>query len=288
MSTLAVFREMTGIENTSALEVTLEEAQRICSTLSAAYPLSPEPTSKTSVTVNPVSTYILNRKDPDAGRALAPPTLPAFACHWAVVAYGRRGWPYLLHLVLDYYEEPPKMRFEMRGVPPESLEQKATVKPVGTTKYDHDTLRDIGERMIAEFGDYRRVFWNCQMFAKCYLRVITEDVAVFEEWTSADVSNLFLCALVITAPIASSRTMQQLRKQRRLRDVGKRIATESPIPPSEPHSDVLPEEQIFTMSDRIIEKMIDHWEDSDLFSTSVKYSSDKPSLLKTLWRTLFG
>ena len=45
--------------------------------------------------------------------------------------------------------------------------------------------------MINVFGDYHRVFWNCQTFAKCFLSVICQDgAASFDSWTLADKSNL--------------------------------------------------------------------------------------------------
>jgi hypothetical protein len=53
---------------------------------------------------------------------------------------------------------------------------------VGTTIFNADELRDIGARMIDEFGDYHRVFWNCQTFAKCYLRVITQERCSFDRF----------------------------------------------------------------------------------------------------------
>ena len=59
--------------------------------------------------------------------------------------------------------------------------------------------------MIAQFGNYHRVFWNCQTFAKCYLRVITGHIgASFDDWTVADTSRLFLTAFLIGAPFATT------------------------------------------------------------------------------------
>jgi hypothetical protein len=34
--------------------------------------------------------------------------------------------------------------------------------PVGKTVFNADELHAFGVRMIDEFGDYHRVFWNCQ------------------------------------------------------------------------------------------------------------------------------
>ena len=59
------------------------------------------------------------------------------------------------------------------------------------------------------------------MFAKCYLRVITGSEAAFAQWTSADVTNLFLCALVVPMPVASTSRIVEKGKMTRLDKVGK-------------------------------------------------------------------
>lgn len=49
----------------------------------------------------------------------------------------------------------------------------------------------IGEKLIAAFGDYHRIFWNCQTFAKVFLRVICgQPEADFGHWTSTDTTKL--------------------------------------------------------------------------------------------------
>ena len=82
--------------------------------------------------------------------------------------------------------------------------QFGTMKDVGFTEYDHEERIRIGYDMIKEFGNYHRVFWNCQTFAKCYLAVITNDAAVFDNWTAADTTALFLCAFTVTIPVVTS------------------------------------------------------------------------------------
>jgi len=44
--------------------------------------------------------------------------------------------------------------------------------------------------MIEAFGNYHRVFWNCQTFAKCFLQVICEKRASFDAWTLGDAADL--------------------------------------------------------------------------------------------------
>lgn len=59
----------------------------------------------------------------------------------------------------------------------------------------------IGGGMIESFGSYHVIFWDCQMFAKCHLHIITGNDTVFTQWISPDVSNLFLCTVVLPMPL---------------------------------------------------------------------------------------
>jgi hypothetical protein len=70
--------------------------------------------------------------------------------------------------------------------------------------------------MIKAFGSYHRVFWNCQHFARLYLSVITDGGSKFDEWTLSQTSNLFLCAFVITIPIAATNKTIETAKAREI------------------------------------------------------------------------
>src|SRR5947207_332046 len=175
MSTLTVFREMSGITETSALEITSERAQEIIQTVSAKYQPQSRPTS---VRLAKVSTYVVEAKNPDAGSTYVSPKLPPFASHWGIVVGDLRGSATLFHLVLRNDEGGNRrIGFDFRRVDVD--DRRATVNVVGETRYDHYQLAGIGDEMINEFGNYHVIFWNCQTFAKCYLRVITGDDAVF-------------------------------------------------------------------------------------------------------------
>ena len=55
------------------------------------------------------------------------------------------------------------------------------------------------------------------MFAKCFLRVILDDIdAMFDQWTSADITILFLYALVISAPLATSLKSSEIMKMKEM------------------------------------------------------------------------
>jgi len=87
-------------------------------------------------------------------------------------------------------------------------------EPGGTTIFNADELRDIGVRMIDEFGDYHRVFWNCQTFAKCYeghhlgalfLRPVLPIFLVIDDrLTTLDALGLFLCAFAVPIPLTTT------------------------------------------------------------------------------------
>ena len=71
--------------------------------------------------------------------------------------------------------------------------------------------------MIREFGSYHKVFWNCQTFAKCYLRVVTGKIeAKFDDWTLADTSRLFLCAFLVGASFATTNKVNEKRRAEKL------------------------------------------------------------------------
>lgn len=131
--------------------------------------------------------------------------VPPFASHWAVIVEDNAGGAEAYHLVFeDIRDAAIKPLGKERAVkfdsyPLASIPNDA--HQVGTTKFQHSKLKAIGRDMVKAFGTYHRVFWNCQIFAKCYLRVITGDhQSRFEEWTSSDVTNLFVCGFGVGAP----------------------------------------------------------------------------------------
>ena len=130
----------------------------------------------TSVSLTPVKTYVQQFGKAPIPGVSAKVVVPAFASHWGIVVGDSQQW--LMHLVFLHDAESEqgtsvidaslidfnvmKLRKPLEGA-----------KYVGETPYNVEELRTLGEEMITAFGDYHRVFWNCQMFAKCYLRVIT-------------------------------------------------------------------------------------------------------------------
>ena len=293
MSTLDTFREMSGITQTSSLEITPARAQEIIQTVSSNYT---EDTVSTPVNILPVSTYVTQAKTGTPGFANIAPNLPPFAVHWGIVV----GQPtkertaFLLHLVLEEDEDGNRaVEFSANNVGSESRSIKGgAVKQVGLTRFSLPELIRIGVEMIKAFGNYHIVFWNCQMFAKCYLCVITGSDAAFTQWTSADVTNLFLCAFVVPSPIASASKTKQQRRMRQLRQVGAR-ASSGRTDNQEERTEVM-EEDLFKASDEAIDLMKQAISDEETFekvSSPVKDSSDKRGVIHgitSLWLKVVG
>src|SRR2546423_974111 len=81
--------------------------------------------------------------------------------------------------------------------------------------------------LIKEFGDYHRLFWNCQVFAKCFLYLITGEKEFDRfiqrmrwnsdrRWTSADATQLFLYAFIVTLPTATTMKLAYEAKRKAL------------------------------------------------------------------------
>jgi len=151
--------------------------------------------------------------------------VPAFASHWGIVVAGEGGTQFLYHLILteagegndaDSTVTNDKIQFNAHHL----TKPLSNTKLVGTTSYGVEELLTVGKNMIKAFGNYHRVFWNCQTFAKCYLRVITGDhYADFDEWTAGDTSRLFMCAFIVGAPVATTGRLKERAKAEELMKV---------------------------------------------------------------------
>jgi hypothetical protein len=211
------------------------------------------------------------------------PKQPPFASHWGIVVGDpTKGGAFLFHLVLSGDGRARRVEFRASNVNSKSeWILSASVKPVGQTNYSIQELTRIGEEMIEMFGSYHVIFWNCQMFAKCYLHIITGDDAVFTQWTSADVTNLFLCALVVPMPLASTSKSNEKRKMKKLGDVGIEAARRK-ILQNMSERDNITDEELFEASDAIMDLMKRSWWDDETLkslSRPMKDSADKISLM---------
>jgi hypothetical protein len=294
MSTLSAFCEITGMtpSKTSVLEITPERQAEIIKAVTEEANRAPYARSQapTSVSLLPVSTYVIEAKDPDAGKAYALPKHPPFASHWGVLI-GTPGSPVslLLHLLLKTNEDGKhNVVFHARSVAEDDKMVKiAAITNVGNTHYSLEQIFLIGERMVEEFGNYHVVFWNCQTFAKCFLHVLTGNNAAFNQWTSADVTNLFLCALIIPAPLATSKRIVQHKKEKNLETVGLKAVGVTLSNQDEDPSD----EDLFRLSDQVINWLIECCVDEEVskrLESPVKDSHDKVGLLRRLLSLITG
>lgn len=117
------------------------------------------------------------------------------------------------------------------------------------------------------------------MFAKCYLHIITGDDAVFTQWTSASVTNLFLCALVVPMPLASTSKSNEKRKMKKLDDVGIE-AVRRKVLKNMSERDIIADEELFEANDAIMDLMKGSWwDDETLKSLSCPMKADKIGLI---------
>jgi len=129
-------------------------------------------------------------------------------------------------------------------------------KDVGTTRYTHPELMRLGKAMIAAFGDYHRVFWNCQHFARMYLDIITDGEAKFDEWTMGNTTNLFLCAFIMPIPAATtSKAVEHRRNTALLEHVRSHgpLEQNSPTGSTEPTEPDPTESEVLAASDAAID-----------------------------------
>jgi len=236
----------------------------------------------TEVALVPVYTYVhqLN-KTPKAGSPSI--VVPAFASHWGVIV-GRPQHQYLYHLLfVDHVGRETEdstignehIRFHV--VKRSDDKPLPNMKHVGQTRYTLEQLDVLGTAMIREFGSYHRLFWNCQMFAKCYLRVITGDhKAKFDNWTSADTSRLFMCAFLVGTPFAAKNKVEEGDRAKQL------ISKIESIPNS-----LTPESE----SEEAIWAIYEALKQNPSWGTNVGQVEDtsaKPGFLNQLWKVLFG
>ena len=284
MATIEIFREMSGLADSSVLELSPSRIEEIVDKLSNWVPQPPA--KEQTVQIATVSTYVVDYKCKDAGfMCTAPPvTLPAYACHWGVIVEGWVGEipsQTLYHLVLhdgrDIDDGVRRAEFHFVSYP--LINAKGTVTRAGTTRYGHLELDALGKAMIKEFGDYHLVFWNCQIFAECYLRVITGSNAGFSQSSLAQVANIFLCALVIPAPFVSTRSRIARQRKDRLVQATQRAVTAVSV------DETPTREQVYKLSDRIIDGLFDtciHDAKLQQQPTPIENSGEKLSILEKI------
>lgn len=138
--------------------------------------------SSHAIRLAPVRTYASSGKTLTSG-TFPGVAVPAFASHWGVVV-GRTLYhlnfqnPLDIELVSgDLSREGKPIKFTYGPAEPDKIKASQIV---GETRYDHETLISIGEALIEAFGSYHRLFWNCQVFADCFLYLIANGKSFVE------------------------------------------------------------------------------------------------------------
>lgn len=180
-------------------------------------------TSGSLVSIGRVGTYIYRTEmsKTDSKRRIV---FPTFASHWVIMVFeswspNKHGHGYHLtfHDVAAAESSPPpgmSRAVKFTSIVMDTIPEGT--KEVGTTRFTHQDRMIIGEKMIKAFGSYHRVFWNCQHFARLYLSVITDGLGAFDEWTFSQASNLFLCAFIITTPVALTNKTMEAKKAKNI------------------------------------------------------------------------
>jgi hypothetical protein len=172
-----------------------------------------------NVSLSQVSTYVVH--EPLSKTLQQNIVFPSFASHWAVIVEFQ-GVTLGYHLAFvdpaaAQLSPPANASREVRFLPQHMRQKPDGAKTVGTTRLTDPELIDRGEKLIKAFGSYHKVFWNCQNFAKLYLRIITEEIdANFDDWTFADTSRMFMCAIIVTSPFATTNKVIERKKTRDL------------------------------------------------------------------------
>jgi hypothetical protein len=123
-----------------------------------------------------VRTYIAPGKTLQTTSMFTSVVVPAFATHWGIVVGN-----IMYHLTFrdtrdaeshtgEFSGKGCPIRFTIRIVEDDITGGKI----VGETNYDAEQLISIGKALIDSFGSYHRLFWNCQVFAECFLYLITD------------------------------------------------------------------------------------------------------------------
>jgi hypothetical protein len=149
--------------------------------------------STSVVGVTAVSTFVTEK-------SFASFYVPSFASHWGIVCDFIPGGRWLFHLVFD----PATRKVMFQGQTWVEKWDIHRIEHVGTSPYGIGEVRDIGETSVdradnvgerlakgfEDVGEYHVIFWNCQLFAQIFLKIICKEELNFGTWTAAQVVRL--------------------------------------------------------------------------------------------------
>jgi hypothetical protein len=120
------------------------------------------------------------------------------------------GGDYYYHLVFQYdedYNEPNGVKFQRDLI--ENINRKCETSIIGKTIYSSNEIMKIGRYLITIFGEYYKVFWNCQHFARILTSVLTDglyDSSFFET------TDKFIAGFLFRLPFTGSLTAMSILK----------------------------------------------------------------------------
>jgi hypothetical protein len=144
----------------------------------------------------PVHSYVLH-KSTSTSSSFPSIVVPTFAVHWGVVVENTvyhllfRNQENLAKNSMDPFAQGASIRFAITLHEDDTPLEGTRLR--GVTRYSHMQRIDIGKALIEAFGDYHRLFWNCQTFARCYLRLLTGG-------KDFDRSILLTAQLIVVSP----------------------------------------------------------------------------------------
>ena len=120
------------------------------------------------------------------------------AGHWGVIVGGL-----LNHLVfkLDHDGKPVGIEFLQQTFKQEWMDDgNAKKEEIGSTSLQLEAINAIGETLILQFGDYRRLYRNCQTFADIFVQIVC-DVEL-KAFSSPSIQN-FIANSLLAFPLTT-------------------------------------------------------------------------------------
>ena len=115
------------------------------------------------------------------------------AGHWGVVVSG-----ILYHLVfkLDNDRKPIGIKFLQQTFEQEWIDEgKVSMKEeIGSTSLPLEAIKAVGETLILQFGNYRRLYRNCQTFADIFVQIVCDVES--KSFSSPSIQNVIANTLL--------------------------------------------------------------------------------------------
>lgn len=121
-------------------------------------------------------------------------------------------------------------------------------KDVGRTRFTPSQIASIGDMLIRNFGNYHRLFWNCQHFAECLMDLICGGEFESFDCTSSEMLQKVMFATIILSGTAATRKIQEKALQK--------VVVEKTMNDLEINEEPKSEQE----SDDVIERLINHLE----------------------------